>query len=163
MGDDETPGPEALYAASYARLVGILSLVAASRHEAQDVVQEAFARLLPRWSTVGAYDDPEAWVRKVAFRLLSNRFRAARRLVSGDATDGAGAPGPDGERLDLVRSLARLPLGQRQVIVLHHLFDLSVAEVAHELGVPAGTVKSRLSRGRAALAPLLREDVHDHV
>ncbi|MBA3525115.1 MAG: sigma-70 family RNA polymerase sigma factor [Geodermatophilaceae bacterium] len=164
MGDShgDTDGPAELYAESYSRLVGVLSLVAGDRAEAQDVVQEAFARLIPRWSTVGRYDDPEAWVRKVAFRLLANRRRQLRRLVLGGSAEESAQPAAEDHRTDVGRALARLPLAQRQVVVLFHLFDLSVAEVAAELGVPAGTVKSRLSRARADLAPLLREDVHDH-
>jgi hypothetical protein len=54
--------------------------------------------------------------------------------------------------LDLHQALRMLPLGQRQVIVLHHLVGLPVEEVARELRVPTGTVKSRLARGRRALA-----------
>ena len=63
------------------------------------------------------------------------------------------------DRLDLLAALRRLPAAQREVIGLHHLADLPVAEVAETLGVPVGTVKARLSRGRAALAHLLAE--HD--
>jgi RNA polymerase sigma-70 factor (ECF subfamily) len=55
----------------------------------------------------------------------------------------------------LIAALAKLPADQRVAIVLHHLTDLPVAEVARETGVPVGTVKARLSRGRRALADLL--------
>lgn len=154
-------GPAQLYAASYRRLVGIVGLVASDRAEAHDVVQEAFARLLPRWDQVGRYDDPEAWVRMVAFRLLSNRRRQARRLVLGDRGDGPDLPPPGSEAVDVARALAALPVVQRQVVVLHHLLDLSVEETAAELGIPVGTVKSRLFRARSALAPLLAEEVSD--
>jgi RNA polymerase sigma-70 factor (ECF subfamily) len=61
----------------------------------------------------------------------------------------------------LVAALRRLPEEQRRAIVLHHLADLPVAEVAAETGAPIGTVKARLSRGRAALALLLEE--HDEL
>lgn len=159
MGDVD--GPAELYAATCARLVGVLALVCGDRAEAEDVVQEAFARLIPRWSTVAHYDDPEAWVRKVAFRLLSNRSRQRRRIRANGSADERGLP-PGEDRTDVARALTRLPVAQRQVIVLHHLLDLSVGEVAAELGIAAGTVKSRLSRGRAALAPLLHEDVPEN-
>ena len=59
------------------------------------------------------------------------------------------------ELLDLRDALAALPLAQRQVIVLHHLVGLPVEEVARELRLATGTVKSRLSRGRSALAGML--------
>jgi RNA polymerase sigma-70 factor (ECF subfamily) len=58
-----------------------------------------------------------------------------------------------------MRALATLPLEQRQVVVLHHLLDLPVEEVARVLRLPVGTVKSRLGRARQALAPVLRIEV----
>ncbi len=157
-------GPAALYAASYTRLVGVLTLAAASRTEAEDVVQEAFVRLLPRWPEVGRYEDPEAWVRKVAFRLLSNRFRQLRRrMLSGPRGGEQALSPPDSARVDIARALAGLPLAQRQVIVLHYLLDLPVDAVADVQRVPVGTVKSRLARARLALAPLLEDKEIDHV
>jgi RNA polymerase sigma-70 factor (ECF subfamily) len=159
--------PRDLYAACYDRLVRVLTLVAGDRAEAEDVVQEAFVRLVPRWSKISTYDDPEAWVRAVAFRILSNRFRRARSAVvaarrSGDLRRDQVAE-TSGDGIDIARALALLPVGQRQVVVLHHLLDLPVDEIAHALGVPVGTVKSRLSRARIALAPLLHEGSPDHV
>ena len=161
--------PRDLYAACYDRLVRVLTLVAGDRAEAEDVVQEAFVRLVPRWSKISTYDDPEAWVRAVAFRILSNRFRRARNAVvaarrSDDmrrGVDHVAETSSDG--VDIARALALLPVGQRQVVVLHHLLDLPVDEIAQALGVPVGTVKSRLSRARLALAPLLHEGSPDHV
>jgi RNA polymerase sigma-70 factor, ECF subfamily len=154
-----------LYAVSYPRLVRLLTLAAGSRTEAEDVVQEAFVRLVPRWSKISRYDDPEAWVRKVAFRLLSNRSRRARTAVSAlsrshCAAAAAPAVSPSPDPVDVNRALTTLPIQQRQVIVLHYLLDLSVEQVATELGVPPGTVKSRLSRARTALAPLLSEEIN---
>ena len=61
------------------------------------------------------------------------------------------------ERVALLAALRKLPVSQRETVALHHLADLTVAEVALTLGVPEGTVKARLSRGRAALAVLLEE------
>ncbi|WP_162254791.1 RNA polymerase sigma factor [Phycicoccus sp. Root563] len=69
-------------------------------------------------------------------------------------------PAPADEPVDVQRALASLPVTQRQVVVLHYLIGLGVAETAAELGIAPGTVKSRLSRARAALSPLLREEVH---
>lgn len=151
---------ELLYAAAYPRLVSVVAVAAGSRAEAEEVVQEAFARLLPRWSAVSRYDDPEAWVRTVAVRLLSNRFRKARNGRTAYARHGAPDPveEPSADRVDLDRALAGLPAAQRHALVLHHLCGLPVAQVAADLGVPVATVKARLQRGRAALAPLLREE-----
>ncbi len=80
-------------------------------------------------------------------------------IRSGSAPD---VPGPTGERIDLDRAVAELPQQQRAVIVLQRL-GLDLEAIAHELDVPVGTVKSRLSRARQTLAPLLREDLTDHV
>lgn len=153
-------GIEDLYAGSYTRLVGVVALVAGSREEAEEVVQEAFVRLIPRWSAVAHYDDPEGWVRGVALRLLSNRFRKVRNGLVAVRRHGA-APdvaGPDDAALDVVRALAVLSVPLRQAVVLHYLLGLEVTDVAQELRIPVGTVKSRLSRARALLAPLLAEE-----
>ncbi|MCI0688209.1 MAG: hypothetical protein L0Y54_13375 [Sporichthyaceae bacterium] len=68
-------------------------------------------------------------------------------------------PPATADRIDVRRALATLPLVQRQAVVLHHLLDPPVAEIAAELGRPVGTVQSRLSRAREALAQLLGEEV----
>ena len=153
-----------LYGASYARLVAVAGAVAGNRADAEEAVQEAFVRLIGKWSTVGAYEDPEAWLRRVALGILSNRRRKVRNGLRalwrhGRAADDAG---PSGDAVDVRRALAVLTESQRAVVVLHHYVGLSVAEIAAELRVPVGTVKSRLSRGHAALAPLLREGIDDH-
>jgi RNA polymerase sigma-70 factor (ECF subfamily) len=147
-----------LYVASFARLVRVVALVGGDPVEAEDIVQEAFARLLPRWRVVAEYDDPEAWVRKVAFRLLSKRRRRLRQQASHRETELAATDPPSDAGIDLLRALQMLPLGQRQVLVLHHLLDLPVTSVAAELGLPEGTVKSRLARARTAIATLLGEE-----
>ena len=66
-------------------------------------------------------------------------------------------PGLSPDLVALVSALRKIPETQRRAIVLHHLAGLSVEEIAHETGVPTGTVKARLARGRRALAPLVSE------
>lgn len=162
--DTDDQGLRELYAGSYARLVGIVGAVSGDRQEAEEAVQDAFVRLLGRWSTVSRYDDPEAWVRKVALGAVSNRRRKARNRLRAMLRHGPppDVAGPTGDAVDLRRALAALPTPQRAVVVLQHL-GLGVDQIAAELGVRPGTVKSRLSRARAALVPLLREDVTDRV
>ncbi len=127
-------------------------------HEAQEAVQEAYARALARWRQVSTYEDPLAWVRTVAYRVSVSRWRKARRLVFTSQPDTAGVPAPLENHVALVAGLQRLPLAQREALVLHYVGDLPVAQIAAQLGVPEGTVKARLSRGRAAMAELLGED-----
>lgn len=155
---------EELYAASYARLVGVVGAVTGDRAVAEEAVQDAFVRLIAKWPQVSRYDDPEAWVRKVALGFVSKGRRKALNGVKAALRHG---PQPDhpastGDAVDLRRALAALPRQQREAIVLRDI-GLDVADIARQLGVPEGTVKSRLSRARAALAPLLREDVNDRV
>ena len=164
MQDQADDGLEAFYAASYQRLVSVVGAVAQDRHEAEEAVQDAFARLIGQWSRVCRYDDPEAWVRKVAFGHLSNRRRKAGRGARALLRHGVppDPPAPSGDRVDLRRALAALPLAQRQAVVLRDL-GLGVDDIARNPDAPSGTVKSRLCRARASLAPLLREDTTDRV
>lgn len=153
-----------LYAVSYVRLVGVVGAVCGDRHEAEEAVQDAFVRLIGQWPKVSRYEEPEAWVRKVALGYVSNRRRKALNgikaaLRHGPAPD---VPAPSGDAVDLRRALAALPHKQREAVVLHEL-GLDIATIARHLDIAEGTVKSRLSRARAALAPLLREDAPDHV
>lgn len=161
--EDATRSVGDLYQVSYARLVSVVGAVTRDRAEAEEAVQDAFVRLLGQWHHVAGYDDPEAWVRKVAFGFASNRRRKVRNglravLRHGPAPDAAA---PTGDAVDIGRALTALPRPQREVVVLQGL-GLSEADIARELGVPVGTVKSRLSRARIALAPLLSEE-NEHV
>ena len=163
---DETRLRE-VYAASYPRLVGQLVGVTGDPAEAEDVVMEAFARAAPRRSSFHEADNSEAWLRTVAVNVARSRWRRMLRwahLLPELVTQTAYADLPE-DRLSLLAALRQLPAAQREAIALHHLADLPVAEVALTLGVPEGTVKARLSRGRATLAILLAEPTKedDHV
>ena len=153
-------GFAAFYASSYRRLLGQLFAVTGDLAEAENVLQEAYARAFVRWSRVGAYDLPEAWVRRVALNLAAMAERSLRRRARALLRLGPppAVPELDPELVDLRHALAALPLAQRQVIVLHHLVGLPVEEVARELRLATGTVKSRLARGRAAMAGTLQPD-----
>jgi RNA polymerase sigma-70 factor (ECF subfamily) len=156
----DTDAFDAFYRATRQRLFACLYALTGDAAEAQDAVQEAYARAWQRWSTVGEYADAEAWVRTVARRIAVSRWRRARNRLSAYRRMGLPQPlpGPGPDAVVLVAALAELPLPQRVAIVLHHLMELPVADVARETGVPIGTVKARLSRGRRALAALLATD-----
>jgi RNA polymerase sigma-70 factor (ECF subfamily) len=157
-------GIQHLYAASYRRLVGQLIGVTGSVAEAEDVVQEAFVRGLDHPRRLLGADNPEAWLRTVAVNLARSRWRRAQRLLglAPRLVEQSRAGDPDTDaHLVLLEALRRLPAGQREVIALHHLADLTVEQVADTLGIPTGTVKARLSRGRSALSALLvKEEPH---
>jgi RNA polymerase sigma-70 factor, ECF subfamily len=150
-----------LYARSFHRLVGQIYAMTGNLAEAQDVVQEAFVRAWDKRSQLTLTQSPEAWVRTVAGRLAVSRWRRARsglRAVFRHGTPET-VPSPGPEHAALVDALRKIPEQQRQAIVLHYLCDLPVADVAEETGVPEGTVKARLARGRAALARHLSDDI----
>jgi len=149
-----------VYDVSYRRLVGQLTGVTGDPTEAEDVVMEAFVKAVKSAGEFGRLDNPEAWLRTVAVNAARSRWRRRRWLRESVAlTDLSATAYADlgTERLDLLAALRQLPAAQREVIGLHHLADLPVAEVADTLGIPVGTVKARLSRGRAALAHLLED------
>lgn len=158
LADDEQHDLAALYAASYPRLVAVVGAIARSRSDAEEAVQDAFVRLVVEWPKVSLYDDPEAWVRRVALGFLSNRRRKVRNFLRALSRLGVppDVPPPDGNGVDVARALDRLPRGQREALVLFQT-GLSVEQIARELDVAPGTVKARLSRGRAALAEQLRD------
>jgi len=121
--------------------------------EAQDIAQEAFSRAFSRWHKVGGYEHPLAWVRTVAWHLATSRLRHLRvvwRHSAGVRADHIDGPSPD--RVALVEALKTLPPKHRLALVLHHLAQMSAAEIAAQVGVAEGTVRSWLSRGRAKLA-----------
>ena len=155
------------YAASFQRLVGQLYALTGDRDEAQDCVQEAFVRAWAHRRKLDRAGHPEAWVRTTAYRLAVSRWRRTtrgRRPADRSLAAPVTSPPPDESYVALVAALRQLPEPQRQALVLHHVCDLPVLDVARETGVPEGTVKARLSRGRIALAALLSpEEGASHV
>ena len=150
---------DAFYAAGVQRLSLQLFAYLGDRAEAQDVVQEAYYKALLKWKKISSYDDPVAWVRRVAWNLATNHLRKQRnartylKLQREEPVDG---PSPD--RVALTRALATLPPQQRRAVIMHYQAQMTVSEIAEQEGVAEGTVKSWLSRGRAALATQLRRE-----
>jgi RNA polymerase sigma-70 factor (ECF subfamily) len=140
------------YATHFSTLVAQLRAGIGDLAEAQDVVQEAFCRAWSRWDRVSDYDDPQAWVRRVAWNLAVSRWRRTRtalRYVAGQTPVHVTGPGPD--RVVLDTALARLPVNHRRAVVLYYLADMSAADIARDCGVSESTVRSWLHRARAAL------------
>ncbi|MEV4202021.1 SigE family RNA polymerase sigma factor [Micromonospora globbae] len=153
----DVDGFDEFYQGSRQRLLGFVFVLTGNLAEAQDAVQEAYIRAWQRWSTVSGYDDPEAWVRVVATRIAVSRWRSLRSRARAYLRHGATetVPPPGTETVEVVAALRRLPEEQRTALALYYLLGMPVAEVARETDAPVGTVKARLSRGRAALAGLL--------
>jgi RNA polymerase sigma-70 factor (sigma-E family) len=151
---------DAFYAATHRRIVGQVYAMTGSLHEAEDCVQEAYARAWQRWASLSVrHGDPEAWVRTAATRLAVSSWRkAVNRLTAHRREHGvAEVSGMSPDHLAVVAALRRISADQRLAIVLYHYAGLSVEEIADETGASPSTVKARLARGRKALAPHLTE------
>jgi RNA polymerase sigma factor (sigma-70 family) len=154
-------------------LVRYATLLCGDRQEAEDLVQDALVRVftavrLPRTPA----DDPqalehaEAYVRRTVLNLYLDGYRRRRRwaavrhlLGSPISTAGPDQAGP--ERLDLDCALATLPPRQRACVVLRYYADLTVAQIADDLGVTAGTVKRHLHDANASLVRSLTPVVEE--
>jgi RNA polymerase sigma-70 factor, ECF subfamily len=153
---------DALYQAQYGDVVAMVHALTGDLSEAQDIAQEAFCRAWQRWTAVARYDNPVAWIRRVAVNLASSRWRHLRvvdRHLRRERPQAVAPLQPD--HVVLVAALRSLNADHRRAIVLHHLVDLPVAEVANELGVAVGTVKAWLHRGRTALAARLADGAQE--
>jgi len=147
------------YLGSVRRVTAQVVALLGDAGEAEDAVQEAYARAWQHWGSVSQMADPAAWVRVVAYRIKVSSWRSAVRRIAAHRRHGlpADVPEQSPDSVMLVAALRRLPEPQRRAIVLFHLAGLTVEQVAAEVGAPEGTVKARLSRGRAALAVLLAD------
>lgn len=137
-------------AARWPRLVRAAVLMGCTESQAEDVTQAALERCLLKWHKVRAADDLDAYVHRVLVNTLisSRRRRSARELPRADFPD---IPSPDetgaiDDTDAVMRALTGLSHEQRTAVVLRYYAHLDEAQMATALGVPAGTVKSRLSR-----------------
>jgi RNA polymerase sigma-70 factor (ECF subfamily) len=149
------------------------ALLRGDRDAADDLVQDTLERALSRWHLRRRDGNLRGWLFTILYnRFLSDQHRSQRRGPHDALTDEIGVPGIDGgqdsalEHRDLLRAFAMLPEEQRSVVLLIGVEDLSYEEAARVLGVPIGTVMSRLSRGRERLRRTMYGDVpesrHNH-
>ena len=129
-------------------------------HTAEDIVQNALAKLYVAWPRVRRAAAEDAYVRQTILRsTIDESRRPWRRESAGlEGFDRPARPGTDpGDRHDLVAALLQLPDMQRKTVVLRHWMGLSVAETAHDLRISEGTVKSHTSRALERLHQLMSE------
>jgi RNA polymerase sigma-70 factor (ECF subfamily) len=147
---------DSFYAREYASMVALAFVLSGSRWAAEDLAQEAFLVAHQDWDRIGGYERPGAWLRHVVMNLSASAFRrrvaeakALARIALGQTPSVYEMPEESADFWNAVRSL---PRRQAQVIALHYLEDLSIAEVAAILGTAEGTIKKHLHDGRRALA-----------
>ena len=148
---------EDFYEVEHGRLFGALGLITGDRHEAEDLMQEAFLRVWERWHLVQSLASPTGYLYRTAmnvFRMRRRRAlvasrRAARGLLRRDMEGEAEA------RYEVDRGLAELSPRQRAAVVLTELLDFSSSEAAASLGVKPATVRKLAQQGRDSLRTML--------
>lgn len=162
-----------LFNAHYVQLVRTARLLVDDNETAEDVVMEAFTSLLRRWTAIRDPNDAYRYLRSSVLNGARSQLRRRRVLRLHQAAHGVDTVKPEPgdvraqpfaqpdvavlgtNRATVVALLRALPVRQRQVLVMRYLLDLSEREIADELGISAGSVKTHASRGMAALARAL--------
>lgn len=150
-------------------LLRVAYLLTNDRGHAEDLLQVALLRTARRWAT--AREAPEAYVRKILLNLSRDRVRWLTRRVRerplASAGEGVAAVGSHDHRVEdrrvVLEALARLPVRQRQVVVLRYFEDRSVEQTSELLDMPPGTVKSYTARALARLRELLAGNENTHL
>lgn len=142
----------------YANLYRFALSLTRSRDDAWDLTQEAFLRIARKRATIRSTHAVKSWLYTTLYREF---LRVAKRASRHDTLDGDEGPeladaNPPGqvsraEAGDVLDALMRLKDGYRQVVALYYLESYSYKEIADILGIPIGTVMSRLSRGKDIL------------
>jgi len=132
--------------------------LAGDSHRADDLVQDTLERALAKFHLWRRGSDMRAWMFAIMHNVFINQLKARRELALDDAVEDGLQSVPQSDPLelrDLDAALRLLPIEQREVLLLVGLEQLSYAEVSKALGIPAGTVMSRLSRGRERLRAVM--------
>jgi RNA polymerase sigma factor (sigma-70 family) len=159
-GDSRTGDLQALYVATYPMLVRTLRCIVDDRSQAEDIVQEAFVQLVRHWNKVSAYDEPGAWLRRVAIRMAVKESRRSRlRPVRERQSQPPPPEVPAVSDPALLAAVRELPARQRAVVALFYLEDRPMEQVAELLGCSQSTGWVHLHRARRALAERLGEEV----
>ncbi|MGW2278743.1 SigE family RNA polymerase sigma factor [Streptomyces sp. NPDC001770] len=157
---------QAFVVGRWPRLMRTAYLLTGEQYAAEDLVQGCLERTFVAWRKVAQARDPDAYVRRIMINTHARRYRRGLKeyLSRGDAP-GLGHDLPERgddmaqavERSDLVAALARLPLRQREAVVLRYWEDLSETQTAAAMGCSVGTVKSNAAKGitrlRSAIGP----------
>ncbi len=152
------------FTAEYPRLVPVLHLVTGDRQHAEDLAQDAFVQAHRHWAEIEQYDEPAAWVRRVALNATKNRWRRQQRehAALSRLPAVAAEPGPEIPDAELWQAVRALPHQQQWAIALYYVDDLPIAQIAAALGCSQGSVKTHLARARATLAARLAEGGDHH-
>lgn len=147
---------DAFYRAESNGLYRALTVALGNVDLAREATDEGFVRAYQHWRKISRYDNPAGWVYRVSLNWARSRLRKTKReVITDDIQQVAAGMSSDPALIDAVQ---QLPLDFRSVVVLRYLMQWSTAEVAEALGVPSGTVKSRLSRALDQLRDALDDE-----
>jgi RNA polymerase sigma-70 factor (sigma-E family) len=156
---------EVLFRNDHRKLLALAALVLRDADAAEDIVQEAYARVYVAWSSIAADEARSAYVRRTVINLSRSRIRrlmTARKHRSGAVSYVVSAEDQALRQSDwspVVAAVRDLPRRQRECLSLRYVFDLSEAEIADALGISPGAVKGYTHRGLKKLAAELDEDL----
>lgn len=157
---DEVSSFEEFFLRERAELYGTLCLVTRNRHEAEELTQDAFVRVLERWDRVSTMDNPRGYLYRIAMNAFRSRYR--RAVLAAKRTFGV-TPPDDGiatvdERDAAVRALVTLSPRQRAAVILIDLLGYPSEEAARMLGIRASTVRMHTWRAHTALKETMRHE-----
>src|SRR6202522_2621199 len=166
-----------LVAAQHRRVYALCYRFTASSHDAEDLTQDVFIKLYGNLASFDAAKGSfQTWITTLTRNLLVDHYRRGRQQRVTDSMDAGWEQGSDASRADPIvdqrstpfqqavrnqleemvqHALAKVSPELREAVILRDLQDMDYKEIAEVLAIPQGTVKSRISRGRAELARLL--------
>jgi RNA polymerase sigma factor (sigma-70 family) len=156
---------DAFFLHEFPRVARTVHHIVGDRARAEELTQDAFIELLRHWRTVGDYDRPDLWLRRVAIRKAQReRHRGWRRIelerlaAPDTVTDAPPTPVPE-----VLAAVRRLAPGQRAVVVLFYFEDRPMSEIAQILDIKESTGWSQLHTARKHLAAALDQEVSDAI
>jgi RNA polymerase sigma factor (sigma-70 family) len=157
-GDEVTQPRESMhdfYKRMCPKLITRAYMMCGNLHDAEDVVQESFAAVLPRWAQYGSYETPEAVVHRAmvqrVWKMQQRRARWLKRIRDIPLHGSGPDPQFSAETSELLAALRDLPDRQRTVLVLYAWSGFSTQEIADQLGISATTVRVHMHKARASL------------
>lgn len=148
------------------RLYGLCMTLCADKHEADDLYQDTWVKVIRSFDSFDTSKDFEPWLTKLCVNTYRDKLRRISRspflsFMSNESKDAvfSTAPAPEREDYsDLYAAIDQLPEKLRLAIILFYFEDMDISKTAETLGIPPGTVKSRLNKARKLLKEVLTDE-----
>ena len=148
------------------RLYGLCMTLCADKHEADDLYQDTWVKVIRNFDSFDTSKDFEPWLTKLCVNTYRDKLRRISRspflsFMSNESKDAVFSTTPAPERedySDLYAAIDQLPEKMRLAIILFYFEDMDISKTAETLGIPPGTVKSRLNKARKLLKEVLTDE-----